>query len=1792
MTNANNTNPENKRLWLYDVLLIGVLLVAAYFRFSGSAWGDLQYQHPDELFLTSVTYNISPVHSLAEYFNTATSTLNPNNTGAGFYVYGTLPVFIVRGLADLSHQVSNLQLFGRQMSALFDLATVALLYFVAKRLYGPRVGILAAMFSALAVMQIQQSHFYTTDNFATFFMLLAAYFAVEIMVCENRPVATVADETGSTKYSFSMRLGAYFSRLFADRLFWFSAAFGLALGMAVASKLNAFPLAILLPGALAVRYFGEPAQAGSASPVARRTFEDFLSKMFVFMVVGGLFSFLAFRVFQPYAFSGLGLNPKWLANIKEQQADASPNAGLLWNLQWARRTHLYSFDNLTVWGLGLPLGILAWAGFLWMAWRMFKGEWNKHILLWSWTGLYFVWQSLQYNPNMRYQLPIYPLLAMMAAWAVFDWARPRLPGLKRLNWPVILAGTVGGIVLVLTFAWAYAFSRIYLRPETRVAASKWIYQNVPGPLDLQIKTPAGTTYQQPLPFPAGSAVQTGVPYEATFTAQVDGALNQIFLPHVTNHILRVTFLQNPSAPQPITSGFMLVTPTSGGVVDTASQRLIFDQLPTLSSQQSYLIKVEVLDPAFQLDLCGPLQLSVAATNSPVIQDVDPSSQCIAGANQPYQAQFTPQADGPLTQMTFTRVVDVTPSAPQTLHVLISSGGDFTAAQVLASASVTADFVPTDADPRGNPVNLVLDHPAMLKHGVTYYLRFDTTGVALTFIGSAISNETDIDWNLPFRLDGYDGFNGIYRGDLNLQVYWNEDANKLARFESYLGQTDYIFIPTAHQYMQTTRLPERYPLTTAYYRQLLGCPPNQDIIQCYRVAEPGMFKGNLGFDLVATFEDYPTIGPLVINDQNSEESFTFYDHPKVLIFKKDPNYNPAQVQARLGAVDLSNVVQLTPGQADHYKSLMLPAAQAATQQTGGTWSDLFNRLAFYNRYPGLGVVVWYLAIFLLGWFVYPLVRAALPGLADHGYPLARVVGLLLWAWLAWLAGSAGLSYSKLTIAISLGLIILLGLWQAWRQRVEMKQELKERWKYFLMVEGVFLSFFLLDLFIRLGNSDLWHPSKGGERPMDFAYFNAILKSTSFPPYDPWYAGGYINYYYYGYVIVGTPVKLLGIVPSIAYNFILPTLFACVACAAFSVGWNFLHGIRELHAEKRAEPEQPAAIPAPHTSLFDSRFIAGISASSAMVLLGNLGVVRMMYQGFQQIGAPGGVTDNANIFQRLFWAIEGFLMVLVAKMHLPYGFGDWYWNPSRALPDSSGSPITEFPLFTFIFSDLHAHMMALMITILAIAWALSVLLARGRWKNHLDTAAGLLLGGLIIGALKPTNTWDFYTYLILGAVVLAYAVWRYAEISHFSIAAPDWGKRLLLTGGALAVLIGASLLFYEPFTHWFLLDPTYTKVSLWTGGRSDLTSYLTHWGVFLFFIFSWMVWETRQWLALTPLSSLRKLRPYRDLILAGLAIFVFILLAQQGWVMSSSQNVPWKGITILWLALPLASWAAVLMFRPGQPDAKRLVLFMIGTGLLLTMVVEIIVMGGDIGRMNTVFKLYFQAWVLLGLSAAAGFGFLLAEFRKWSYGWRLAWQIGAAALTAGAALFLLMGGMGKIQDRMTTNAPHTLDSMTYMNYATYNERGTDLNLSADYRAILWMQDNVKGSPVIAEAPSAGIQYEWLNRFSIYTGLPDVVGWEWHQEQQRLIFTGAVRARGVEEDNFYATPNIQFALDFIHKYNVRYIIVGQLERAKYMPGGFSGLVPDRAPDSLAKFEQYNGKYWHAVYRDGNTVIYEVNQ
>jgi len=92
--------------------------------------------------------------------------------------------------------------------------------------------------------------------------------------------------------------------------------------------------------------------------------------------------------------------------------------------------------------------------------------------------------------------------------------------------------------------------------------------------------------------------------------------------------------------------------------------------------------------------------------------------------------------------------------------------------------------------------------------------------------------------------------------------------------------------------------------------------------------------------------------------------------------------------------------------------------------------------------------------------------------------------------------------------------------------------------------------------------------------------------------------------------------------------------------------------------------------------------------------------------------------------------------------------------------------------------------------------------------------------------------------------------------------------------------------------------------------------------------------------------------------------------------------------------------------------------------------------------------------------------------------------------------------------------------------------------------------------------------------------VVGWNWHQRQQRVFTSTWVEARVADVGAFYDAVDDQSTTAFLEKYDVRYIVVGQLERAAYTPEG------------IAKFELLNGRYWQEVYRDGSTAIYEVTK
>jgi uncharacterized membrane protein len=216
-------------------------------------------------------------------------------------------------------------------------------------------------------------------------------------------------------------------------------------------------------------------------------------------------------------------------------------------------------------------------------------------------------------------------------------------------------------------------------------------------------------------------------------------------------------------------------------------------------------------------------------------------------------------------------------------------------------------------------------------------------------------------------------------------------------------------------------------------------------------------------------------------------------------------------------------------------------------------------------------------------------------------------------------------------------------------------------------------------------------------------------------------------------------------------------------------------------------------------------------------------------------------------------------------------------------------------------------------------------------------------------------------------------------------------------------------------------------------------------------------------------------------------------------------------------------------------------------------------------------------LFAIGAAMALGWLLPIIPIWLKNWHRGWQVGLILLVGASSLFPLIGGVGKMRDRMAPQAPRTLDGMAYMQYATHSDQNTILYFEQDYRAIRWMQDHIPGSPVIVEANTP--EYRWGSRYTIYTGLPGVVGWNWHQRQQRaLVPPEWITNRIAEIDEFYRTTDLSQAKAFLRKYHVQYIIIGQLERAYYSSPG------------LEKFPMANGSHWQEVYRDRETAIYQV--
>jgi YYY domain-containing protein len=451
--------------------------------------------------------------------------------------------------------------------------------------------------------------------------------------------------------------------------------------------------------------------------------------------------------------------------------------------------------------------------------------------------------------------------------------------------------------------------------------------------------------------------------------------------------------------------------------------------------------------------------------------------------------------------------------------------------------------------------------------------------------------------------------------------------------------------------------------------------------------------------------------------------------------------------------------------------------------------------------------------------------------------------------------------------------------------------------------------------------------------------------------------------------------------------------------------------------------------------------------------------------------------------------------------------------------------------------------------------------GTWlRENWTGLLSLALGGLALGALKAANSADYPTYLAIGIVALAFGTWS-AEL----LKAKETWFWFVIRVGLFFVL--AQVLF-RPFAPSDRLGST--AIEGWTGSKTVFWAYLFVHGIFLFPIVTYLYLELRRWGWRWIRAAWRALGEWR-----GMAGFVIAMMLSAMVYIAIV-----LGVSVIVLAGPLILVSLALMLRPRLPVIERFWMLTVFLALSLSVAVEVVVFKGDISRMNMVFKFYYQIWVLLGIAGAVALGWLWQRasinLPQLSGGWRTA----AVMLVTAGLLYTPLAARAKISERFNEGAPPGLDGMAYMKDAVYSEQDHDLTLRWDYDALIWMQDHIAGTPVVAEGQSSH-EYLWGGRVSIYTGLPTLFGWQNHQRQQRgVTIPGSLIDQRLQDVALlYGDPSIVTATKILKRYDVKYVYLGELERTYY------------PPESLAKFDRMaQAGALSVAYQNPGVTIYAV--
>ena len=787
---------------------------------------------------------------------------------------------------------------------------------------------------------------------------------------------------------------------------------------------------------------------------------------------------------------------------------------------------------------------------------------------------------------------------------------------------------------------------------------------------------------------------------------------------------------------------------------------------------------------------------------------------------------------------------------------------------------------------------------------------------------------------------------------------------------------------------------------------------------------------------------------------------------------------------------------------------------------------------------LDALRWFIAVEFIGLAAFPLAFYLLPRLADRGFTLSKPFGILLVSYTFWILGLAQIPTVQSTAIVLVLLMAAASAYIAYRNLDGLRDFIVREWRALLIAEAVFIVFFIGWTLFRSYDPFINHT----EQPMDLALLSASINSQAGHPEDPWLRGEPVSYYYFGYWMMGALSKIAAVQSNISYNLAMALIPALAATGIFGLVVNMVRFDK---------------------ARWGYAVVAGISATLFLGVVSNLeGVLEFMRlngmgsQGFYDWiridGLPGPIeTPPQSWTPSDFW---------------------WWFHASRVINTFDGAhfidnTIQEFPFFSFLLGDMHPHVMSIPFVVLFIGITLGIYrLPPDFWRDYRSVYpyAILLTAALVLGGLGFNNLWDMPTFAALLIGVLALKAYRAGSDIQQSIT-------IALFPMGLAV-VALAVLMYSPY----MLDIN--------AGVNGIGVVITHtravhmfivWGLFLTAITPFLLatfWQTtvqRDWAAQAFTALALAFAPW--------ALWTLAYLSGDGSIGGAISR--FIGI------LPLTALAAI-----GVYNALHLARREGGEGMMFATMLAVLGLGLIIGseflfirdffnnRGNTVFKLYYQAWILLAVASAFAVYYWLSAIRRLT-GWRVAFSY----VWAGTLVLLLLGSLyyplAAVKTKPDTPyAGRTLDGLSYVRQ----------NNPAEYDAIEWLKRNAPPDAAIVEAVGEWSDWGLVSRS---TGLPTIVNWLGHQKQwrggweqfdadtpeaSRSLRDKYLDDKAAEVERIYTTLDPAEAQLILYKYDIDYVYIGRRERDKY---GVEGL---------SKFDAFADR----VFADSNdeSIIYRI--